>query len=404
MAVQIREEKISFIPIKLTDLADGYALPCEVYAKDRGIIKFLFAENTLINEVTKQILVSQGISELFIKPNDKAVFNDYLSFTKSMAVRKDDKVLMKNYSSYKSQQFPVDRYIISLQSSERLNIGILKYPSYGVLALAEEKPPSAVVKEINQLGADIVIARKHIAKYLRHIEEIASQEQNKHLSDIILREKMRVALSRFFEDLGSETKFKELLITAYPVFEYLKERKKEFRRLLLTGLNDTYFEVHLCNTAILSSVIGFGYGFGVTEVLKLFIGALLHDIGKLTFNQEIVDRQGKLNSYEIALLKTHPQAGFKLLEPFKPLLSKQIFDIVLQHHETCDGKGYPQGLEGSQISQYAKIVAVADAFDALTHPRPFREAVKPFGAFSVMKAEIAKYDRLALKILIESFE
>ncbi|MGB5992338.1 MAG: HD-GYP domain-containing protein, partial [Desulfobacterales bacterium] len=99
--------------------------------------------------------------------------------------------------------------------------------------------------------------------------------------------------------------------------------------------------------------------------------ALLHDIGKLGVPLAILDKPGALDDDEYGMIKKHPSIGARILEPIASY--KDIIPIVLQHHERHDGKGYPSGLSGDEIDIGAKILAVADVFDALKSDRPYRE-------------------------------
>lgn len=99
--------------------------------------------------------------------------------------------------------------------------------------------------------------------------------------------------------------------------------------------------------------------------------ALLHDIGKVGIPLSILDKPGALDDEEYAMIKTHPSIGARILEPIASY--KDIIPMVLQHHERFDGKGYPGGLSGNEIDIGAKILAVADVYDALKSDRPYRD-------------------------------
>ncbi|MGD2029082.1 MAG: HD domain-containing phosphohydrolase [Desulfobacterales bacterium] len=107
------------------------------------------------------------------------------------------------------------------------------------------------------------------------------------------------------------------------------------------------------------------------ELDNLHRGSLLHDIGKIGVPVSILDKPGKLDPDEYRAVRRHPRIGARILEPIAAY--KNIIPIVLQHHERYDGKGYPDGLSGDAIDIGARIVAVADVFDALKSDRPYRE-------------------------------
>jgi putative nucleotidyltransferase with HDIG domain len=106
---------------------------------------------------------------------------------------------------------------------------------------------------------------------------------------------------------------------------------------------------------------------------NLHRAALLHDIGKLGIPAAILDKPGKLTDQEYETIKTHPQIGARILKPIEEYAS--IIPVVLHHHERFDGKGYPKGLEGNSIPFGARILAVADVFDAMKSDRPYRSGM-----------------------------
>ena len=122
------------------------------------------------------------------------------------------------------------------------------------------------------------------------------------------------------------------------------------------------------------------------EALEL--GALLHDIGEIRMPESVLHRPGPLSPEERLLVQGHPQAGAEILEVV-PLLTPAL-DVVAGHHERYDGAGYPQGLEADEIPLVARVFAVVDALDAMTHDRPHRPARSLADALSVLKEEAGR--------------
>ncbi len=116
---------------------------------------------------------------------------------------------------------------------------------------------------------------------------------------------------------------------------------------------------------------------------SLFRGGLLHDIGKIGIPMVILDKPGKLSDEEYGTIKTHPTLGGKILEPIQ--VYKDILPLVVQHHERFDGKGYPEGLAGEDIDIGARILGVADVYDALISQRPYREGWVKENVLSFMR-------------------
>ncbi|NNG47980.1 MAG: HD domain-containing protein [Deltaproteobacteria bacterium] len=121
--------------------------------------------------------------------------------------------------------------------------------------------------------------------------------------------------------------------------------------------------------------IGREMGLTAKELDLLHRGGLLHDVGKIGVPGKILDKPDKLTSEEFAMIREHPEKGSRILEPIPAF--RDVIPIVSQHHEKFDGKGYPGGLSGEQISLGARILAVADVYDALAADRPYRPAFPP---------------------------
>jgi len=127
-----------------------------------------------------------------------------------------------------------------------------------------------------------------------------------------------------------------------------------------------------------------------TEIDKdiLSTAAILHDIGKISIHEDLLNNSGALSEEEFNIIKTHPVIGHQILGSSKML--NEIKKIVIQHHERPDGKGYPYGLKENEISFYSKILQVADALDAITSDRPYRKGRSFEVALTIMIEERGK--------------
>ena len=114
-------------------------------------------------------------------------------------------------------------------------------------------------------------------------------------------------------------------------------------------------------------------GLGSRDLQIIQMGGLLHDVGKIGTPPEILDKPGKLTPEEMRIMQDHVRIGVRILEPIPGL--KEALPLVAEHHEWFNGGGYPSGLAGEQISLYARILAVADCYDALTSDRPYRKGL-----------------------------
>ncbi|WP_317930213.1 HD-GYP domain-containing protein [Halioxenophilus sp. WMMB6] len=131
-------------------------------------------------------------------------------------------------------------------------------------------------------------------------------------------------------------------------------------------------------------------GCSAEERHLLGIGASIHDVGKLSINEHILNKPTRLTASEMALVRQHPEIGYQLLSPLG--LDPRITDVVRYHHENFDGTGYPGGLEGKSIPFLARIVRLWDTFDALTMNRPYHKGVPIEEALEVMAGSERHYD------------
>jgi HD-GYP domain-containing protein (c-di-GMP phosphodiesterase class II) len=118
-------------------------------------------------------------------------------------------------------------------------------------------------------------------------------------------------------------------------------------------------------------------------------GLIFHDVGKGLIDQKILGKRSPLNKSEWAIIRQHPGIGAELLAR-SGHVSEEALIIVEGHHEKLDGSGYPRGLRGDSIHQYARIAAIADIFDALTTQRPYRSALPSFDSLEIMRNEMNK--------------
>jgi PAS domain S-box-containing protein len=135
---------------------------------------------------------------------------------------------------------------------------------------------------------------------------------------------------------------------------------------------DPYTSGHSAGVAGLAEAIARVMGFSEDELAGIYIAGVLHDIGKMAVPVEILVKPGRLTDMEMSLIHIHPQAGYDILNGID--FPWPVAPATLQHHERMDGSGYPQGLKGDKIIPEARILAVADVVDAMTHHRPYRPA------------------------------
>src|ERR1700758_2597781 len=143
----------------------------------------------------------------------------------------------------------------------------------------------------------------------------------------------------------------------------------------LLDLKDLNTGVHSTRLAEWGMRVGQELGLSEEQLQNLEVAALLHDIGKVGIPDAILNKPAKLTAEEYALMKKHPEYGWAVLRQIPGMERASL--IILHHHESFDGSGYPGGLKGEEIPMGSRIVSVIDAFDAMVSSRPYREGM-PF--------------------------
>ncbi|MBR5577562.1 MAG: HD-GYP domain-containing protein [Lachnospiraceae bacterium] len=148
---------------------------------------------------------------------------------------------------------------------------------------------------------------------------------------------------------------------------------------------------HSINVALICNVLATWLHMSKEDVFLATQCGLLHDIGKLKIPEYIIKKPSRLTDEEYNIVKTHPLAGHDILNVYH--LDPHIPHAALMHHERCDGTGYPFGLTGDKIDRFAKIVSIADVYDAMTSSRVYRHGLCPFKVISILEKEgFQKYD------------
>jgi HD-GYP domain-containing protein (c-di-GMP phosphodiesterase class II) len=173
-------------------------------------------------------------------------------------------------------------------------------------------------------------------------------------------------------------------------------------RLMINVLDirthDDYTFAHSVNVCSFAILVGISMGLNNLALREMGVGALMHDLGKTLIPQEVLNKPGKLTEEEYEMVKLHAFDGFNILKHQEiGLLSAHI---SLQHHERFDGTGYPRGLAGEDIHPYARIVAVADVYDAMVSDRIYRPRFLPHDAAQWLTAQS---DRLFARDVVRAF-
>ena len=203
------------------------------------------------------------------------------------------------------------------------------------------------------------------------------------------------------QDIQSILKQSEDLLYKHKLFESLSFRSKTIDIITKTLFEKNGRElIHSKRVSDLCVLLAERMGFEKDHVNLLKVAGLMHDIGKIGIEEYILNKNGKLTDDEFSEIKRHPEIGSRIVGSVSEF--SEIAYCVLQHHERMDGKGYPQGLKGDEICVDARIITLADAYDAMTRPRTYRDIMAKKDAIEEIRRSLGtQFDPHIGEIFIE---
>jgi putative nucleotidyltransferase with HDIG domain len=257
---------------------------------------------------------------------------------------------------------------------------IVAYPIYG------KKGELILQKETKLTSCSIAALCDHkvLAIYVK--TDIVPDNDLGIARNIILDESIRVETLSLVQE-WSERRNPE-------TYTRIEEAVKNITREILKGKDpiyglaeictvDAYTYAHSVDVCILSAMIGCQLNYKKSDVLSLAIGGLLHDIGKVKIDNELLNKPDELADYEISRIQKHPRLGYEMLKQYDEI-SPVSRSIVLNHHERYDGSGYPEGLSGDMISCCSFICGIADTYNAMITDRVYRKAIPSSEAYEIL--------------------
>ncbi len=275
---------------------------------------------------------------------------------------------------------------------------IKKLMKWGIVELETAGKVISSVTEI-QLAEKISSTLKEDAdKIIKEYNQLLKKRKDLieiHKNACSAVEKIYGAIRRG-EEFTIDTLEREL----HNIIEILQENYNIF--LFLYGLDEgkDYLVVHSVNVTFYALLIAMALKYDHKKLTELGIGTLLIDAGMVKIPSYITHKQSNLTDQEMNLVKTHPLHGYKALRQLGNL-EEELAMVVLQHHEQYDGKGYPRGLKGNQISEYARIAAIADSYEALISNRSYRKKQFFYHAMkNLLATGINKHDPVILRVFL----
>ncbi|MDF2505806.1 MAG: family phosphohydrolase [Clostridium sp.] len=244
------------------------------------------------------------------------------------------------------------------------------------------------------LRSGIKLSRVYIEK-LKEIGILYIYLEDSRLEDVEEEDKQLLELknltmknmSKIIKNIcrNNRRESKDSLKIAEDLINYIIEIGDVNKFLYNIHTYDNYTYGHCIDTGIMATFLGESMNLNKNELKELGIGAILHDIGKTKISNSIINKNGSLTEEEYAEIKKHPIYGKEILEK-EFQISDNSIKVVTQHHERVDGKGYPYGLKGNEISKFGKIICVCDVYDSVMSDRCYRERFTPNDAYELILA------------------
>src|SRR5690554_2691985 len=233
------------------------------------------------------------------------------------------------------------------------------------------------------------------------VESLENLFENQLIKGIKIAISYGLATKEVGEHIDDALKQSEEAMYQHKLFEHTSHRS-EFIKSILNTLREKNprEKEHSNRVAHICIEIGKALDMKKHELALLEAIASLHDIGKIAIDEAILNKPGKLNEEEWEIIKTHPEIGYRIISHAPEYA--EIAEDILSHHERYDGTGYPRGLKGDEIPIRARIIAIADAYDAMISNRPYRKALTKEEAIEeIKKCSGTQFDPKLVEIFLK---
>lgn len=249
------------------------------------------------------------------------------------------------------------------------------YSENGIILLKQGTPlKDAYIRHLMDMGVNGLYIDDEISKEIEITTTISGKLKNEAV------QKMKNAFTFAKKEKFTTSEMLQASEAMYALIENVIDEILSNDNFMINMVDlkvfDDYTFFHSVSVATISIMIAVNMDFKKNELIELGLSAILHDIGKVFTPKDILNKKGCLTDDEMVIMKGHSDDGYRYLKE-KFNVPMRTYIGVLQHHEKWDGSGYPLGITGTNISKYARIIAVADVYDALTSDRPYRKGMFP---------------------------
>lgn len=414
---EIQEKKPDeYLSIHAGNIMVNTILPFNLYLKKDDTYSVCFRKNTTFGTMSKGYFEANGISTLYIHPSEKGLFAKYdkaiETEMKSASKTHDDGPSLqektKRHNDFINNFVPIEPSIFMPGTKAPFNIYQEKEDNPTIILETGERVPESEIfaGETNKDGPNLLIHINDQENYEAFLKELYSGNISVSTEDAmkirihVMKENAKLVTKAFLNKPKSGKTLNDAKDVAMNLVDNIRNNPTSFYGKFRINVHDSYTYVHSVNVCSLTIGLAISLGINKTELSELALGALVHDVGKTMIPSSILNKPERLTEKELELVKKHVIWGSRLLVDHN-FVAHKVLPPLLQHHEKLDGTGYPNQLRGDQIHLFGRITAIADALDALTTERPYREAAKPFEAVKILMEQKDAYDNNVIEHLVK---
>jgi HD-GYP domain-containing protein (c-di-GMP phosphodiesterase class II) len=225
-------------------------------------------------------------------------------------------------------------------------------------------------------------------------DEADADKTYRSLQDFILEVKKRVIKNQTI-------KLEDAFLLINRVIESKAILERMYQLTITYGHGEDYSISHPVNVMIYALKMGLRMGYSRVKLNELALSALLYDVGMFMIPDSVITKKDPFSESELSLIKRHPEMGKNILYVFKDDYP-WLYRTAHEHHERENGQGYPQGLKGDDIDEYAKIIGICDSYEAMTHDRPHKKAIMQFASVrELVETKNLMFSHKILKLFLE---
>lgn len=276
---------------------------------------------------------------------------------------------------------------------------VLSYKNELIISKKTTLDPSSIAK-LNRYSIMCVEIMEDKDFATTHFEKVRVSDGFKNFHSVY--EKNMKIYKKMINDLIFENKPLDLP-KLYNIYASIASCAKNGEILLdylynMLPTEDDLTYAHCLNSALISGVFGTWLALSKEDMFSMIYCGFLYDIGKLLVSQDILYKPGKLTDSEFYHIKTHTLIGYHIIKDQK--LDPRIIQATLQHHERCNGTGYPRGLSEDDIDMFSRLISIIDAYEAMTSARTYRQTLIPFQVIANFEQTQDRYSSIMLKSIL----